>query len=162
MLLDNTLSKKDYKDWIKNRYDVKVKEINKRLKEIESEMGRIEVKESVVSDYIDLMNSDLDKEKSVRGYKDKLKKINKYIEEIGVENVEKNKWNLDIKMTQPYIDKGIIEVKDKSKSYILNFSKLIQNNLIYKLDWLFILRVKVKKYFWYNGDVEVEDIQLLK
>ena len=162
LLLDNTLSKSDYKDWKENKFDVKVKEINKRIKEIDSEIGRLEVNESVVDDYINLMKSDLDKEKGVSGFKDKLKKINKYIEEIGVENVDKSNWNIDIKMTQPYVDKGVIEVKDKSKSYILNFSKLIQNNLIYKLTWVFILRVKVKKYFWYNGCVEIEDIQLLK
>ena len=162
LLLDNTLSKSDYKGWKENKFDVKVEEINLRLKEINDEIGRMEINESVVDDYINLMKSDLDKEKEVKGFKDKLKKINKYIDEIGVENVEKNKWNLDIKMTQPYIDKGIIEVKDKSKSYILNFSKLIQNNLIYKLKWMFVIRVKVKKYFWYNGDVEIEDVVLLK
>ena len=66
-MLDNTLSKSDYKDWKENKFDVKIKEINKRIKEIDSEIGRLEVNESVVDDYINLMKSDLDKVRSWLG-----------------------------------------------------------------------------------------------
>jgi len=160
LLLDNTLSKSDYKNWEENKFNVEVEIIKNRLTEIDNELNKLELSESMVESYIELMREDLNKEKDLTGFKDKLKKINKYVDEIKVENIDTNQWNLDVRLFQPFIEENLIELKDKSKNYILNFNKLIQNNLIYKLEWMFVIRFKITKLFWYNGDYVIEDLKL--
>lgn len=125
LLLDNTLSKSDYKNWEENKFNVEVEIIKNRLTEIDNELNKLELNESMVESYIELMREDLNKEKDLTGFKDKLKKINKYVDEIKVENIDTNQWNLDVRLFQPFIEENLIELKDKSKNYILNFNKLI-------------------------------------
>ena len=161
LLLDNTLSKSDYKNWKDNKFDVKVDEINKRLKEIDNELNKLELSENVVENYIELLREDLNKESGLSGFKDKLKKINKYVDEIVVENIDKNKWNLDVKLLQPFNEENSIELGDKSKNYILTFNRLIQNNLIYKLEWMFIVRFKITKLFWYKGEYIINELKII-
>jgi site-specific DNA recombinase len=125
LLLDNTLSKEDFNNWKENKFEVEVETIKNRLVEIDNELNKLELSESMVDSYIELMREDLNKEKDLTGFKDKLKKINKYVDEIKVENVGSNKWNLDVKLFQPFMEDNLIELRDKSKDYILNFNKLI-------------------------------------
>ena len=127
-LLNNTLNEKDFKDWKKNKFDVEVDKIKLRLKEIDKELSKMELNENVVEDYIEIMKSDLEKEKSLSGFKDRLKKINQYIEEIVVKNKDKNNWVLDIKLSQNLNDNGVIEVNEKSKNLYINFVQTYQKN----------------------------------
>ena len=72
-------------------------EIRRKLSEVNEEYEKYEVGE-VVTDYIDVMMEELDKQYSIKRFSDKKVIINKYIEEVKVKYIGKDKENFRIEV----------------------------------------------------------------
>ncbi|MBL6649641.1 MAG: hypothetical protein ISP56_05190, partial [Flavobacteriaceae bacterium] len=75
-------------------------EIRKKLTEVNEEYEKYEVGE-VVTDYIDVMIEELDKQYSIQRFSDKEVIINKYIEEVKVKYIgsEKENFRIEVKLS---------------------------------------------------------------
>lgn len=88
------------KSMLSEQYEIDRKTIESKLKEVTEEFEKYEVGE-VVTNYIDIMMEELEKQKSIQRFSDREVIINKYIEEVRVKYIgeEKEKFRIEVKFT---------------------------------------------------------------
>ena len=112
-------------------FDERKEKILDDIKRYKKENKKYENKE-IVSDYLDLMKTDLERRKNV-DVNSRKDEINRYIEKVSVERVGEKDYNIDFRMK---IDVSKLE-KDRFVGEIVksnNNNFYIKNNHIYKVD----------------------------
>lgn len=104
-------------------------EIRKKLTEVNEEYEKYEVGE-VVTDYIDVMIEELDKQYSIQRFSDKEVIINKYIEEVKVKYIgsEKENFRIEVKLS---LKDDFEELTNNTNKSIKGKSKKNGKNSIY-------------------------------
>jgi len=121
---------------LKKKFDDDINEIEVELKELKNEEEKKDYNESI-DGYLELMRMDLMNDYNIKRGKDKSRIIRKYIKNIEVLRMENNRNSYEIRLdvfldNLGKYDNEEIEIKDKGKFYILKFTSLQSQYLIYK------------------------------
>ena len=151
---------------IMNDFDDRKEKILDDIKRYKKENKKYKNKK-IVGDYLDLMNTDLDRTKNV-DVSNRKDEINRYIEKVSVERVGEKDYNVDFRMK---IDVSKLE-KDRFVGEVIennNNNFYIKNNSIYMVDYYIeriILDVRshiminnyIRERYNYNNTFKIENI----
>ena len=98
LYLDGDVSEVDYKDWIKNEFEVSKKEIEKKKKGIEGEIVKYGYVDKIDS-WMSYMKEEMLKDYYIERREDKRRILDKYVYSVFVkEIIEEDKKRFEIKM----------------------------------------------------------------
>jgi site-specific DNA recombinase len=143
LYLDGEVSDADYKDWIKNEFEVSKKEIEKKKKGIDNEIVKYGYVDKIDS-WMDYMKEEILKDYYIERKEDKKRIIDNYVDSVFVkEIIEEDKKRFEIKMGIKLgrergnvvfdVNKKRLNLKDRDNQfYILNDDLVKGCDLIYK------------------------------
>ena len=143
LYLDGDVSEVDYKDWIKNEFEVSKKEIEKKQRGIEGEIVKYGYVDKIDS-WMSYMKEEMLKDYYIERREDKRRILDKYVYSVFVkEIIEEDKKRFEIKMGIVLgkergevvfdVNKKRLNLKNRNNQfYILNDDLVKGYNLIYK------------------------------
>ena len=153
-------------DLITSEFDKKRTKVLEDIRRYKKEYKKYEDKE-VVSDYLDLMKTDLERRKNV-GVKNRKDEIRRYIERVCIKRINENEYNLDLKfkidINKDELDKFVEDViREGNINLYIKFNRIYMvNSYIERISIDISCNILIMKYikgrYNYCDYFKIEDL----